>query len=114
MSYGRAPYYIYEMDDGFIHFLNGAKDQQPLNVKVPIDALAQFVASMVAKGRLGWWLQHGKEVHASAEVALLIDNWISDYAEVDRRDYCCYLPNTAELVKEIAKILATHKEVVWF
>lgn len=46
------------------------------------------------------------------EVVRLIDDWISDHAEVDRRDYCCYLPNTAELVEEIIKLLAAHKEDV--
>lgn len=76
MSYGRQPYYIYS-DGEFVHFIGtGSPD-----VKVPVAAMAQFIASMITRGdeEVQSWIQLGKEIRTDIpkdlEVKVTGDGW---------------------------------------
>lgn len=71
MSYGRTPYYIYVWDEGvtFIRLQDFDGKGLPLtNATVPEEALAQFIASIAARGteHLQLWIDQGKALRENA------------------------------------------------
>lgn len=71
MSYGRTPYYIFHWSEG-ITFLRSVdfdnKDLPLVNATVPEEALAQFIASVAARGteHLQEWIDKGKALRPNA------------------------------------------------
>ena len=82
MSYGREPYYIYEWDQG-VTFLRqtdlDGKNLPLVNATVPEEALAQFIASLAARGteHLQEWIDKGKALRPKAlpvDLSVLVVN----------------------------------------